>query len=139
MLWFHPFCTMPCSSIPPGECGCIDCAPPEPMVIEIAPFSDVRVLWEGPDVYHLSTDRCGCGCSIEELLAEPSYGTHFVTAGIESYSGYDCWGSCGVDPDGIVHGASPAGERYCALADSSVPVTGDMVLVLGGAECWERW
>jgi hypothetical protein len=139
MLWYHPFCTLACSSIPAGECGCIDCAPPEPAVIEIPPSSEYRVAWEGPHVFALDTDRCGCACSIEELLADPTYGPHFVTAGVESYSEYECWGACAVDPDGVVHGAYASGERHCALADAGVPVEGDMVLVLGGAECWERW
>ncbi len=139
IFWFSPFCTMSCASIPGDECGCIDCAPPEPVVLEIPPSSDVRVEWTGPSVYRMSTDRCGCGCSIEELLAEPSYGAHFVTAGVESYTGYACWGACGAGSDGLIHAASPDGERLCALADASVPVVGDMVLVLGGAECWGRW
>jgi hypothetical protein len=140
MLWYHPFCTLSCASIPAGECGCIDCAPPEPMVIEIPPSSEYRVAWEGPHVFTLEMDRCGCACSVEELLAEPSYGPHYVTAGVVSYSSYDCWaGWCSPDPDGVIHAASPSGERRCALADAGVPVVGDMVLVLGGAECWERW
>ena len=137
--WFHPFCMLDCASIPDGECACIDCAPHEPVVVEIPPSSDVRLEWAGPSVFHTSVDACGCGCSMDELLAEPSYGPHFVTAGVESYSDYDCWGSCGMDSDGIIHGAYPQGERHCALADADVPVRGDMVLVLGGAECWREW
>jgi hypothetical protein len=139
MHWFPPFCTLPCPSMPGDECGCIDCAPPEPVVVEVPPASEIRVLWEGPLVYTLSNDRCGCDCSIEEQLNEPSYAPHIVDAGVESYSGYACWGGCGVDPDGFIHAAYTDGERYCAQAASSLPLTGDMVLVLGGAECWERW
>lgn len=137
--WFHPFCTVSCASIPPGECGCMECEPYLPVMLEIPPEGEVRIEWDGPDVFHIFEDDCGCWCTVPEPLVLPGVEPHYVVAGFESWSGFACWGGCGPDEDGIIHDAYPDGERLCALADAWLPAREDMVLVLGGAVCWEDW
>jgi len=139
ILWFHPGCTVDCEDIPPDECGCVDCDAPEPAVLEVPAGGEYWVQWDGPDVFQLGIDSCGCQCALPEPLLAPGMESHYVTAGVESWSGYACWGGCGAGPDGVIHGAYTDGERSCALADSWLPIEGGMILVLGGAPCWEEW
>ena len=95
-FWFHIVCTTSCDDIPPGECRCVECEPMELAVLEIPPGNEVEVVWSGPEVFHEGWDPCGCLCSDPELLLGPEIGPHYVTAGIESWSSYECIGECGI-------------------------------------------
>lgn len=136
--WFYPECAIRCDEIPAGECGCIECEPTLPVALELGPGERVEIEWDGPDVFRYGTDACGCPCVLSEPLARADLGPHYVISGVMGYTGYACYG-CTPDEDGVIRGASPDGETHCALADSWLPIEGEVVLVLGGAECWEVW
>jgi hypothetical protein len=108
-------------------------------MMEIGPGESQRIDWLEPFVFHVGYDACGCACSDPEFLDRPDLEPHYVVAGIESWSGYTCLGACAPDDLGLIRDATPFGERFCALADAWLPVSGDLTLVLGGAGCWDDW
>lgn len=133
-LWFPPPCTMDCADVPEGECACLECEPADPVMRELGPFGEVLVEWEGPDVYTLVEDECGCFCARAEPLLYP--GSNVV--GLVSYSGYSCPDDCPPHA-GLIEGAVPDGSRRCATRIVDLPWEEESLTILMGTVCDSDW
>jgi hypothetical protein len=135
-LWFHPPCTADCDEIPEGECGCLECEPADPVMLEFGPFGEVLIEWEGPQVYTVEEDACGCPCVRERHVPVPSE----LIVGLVSWESYACTVSgCGPDADGIILGAGPDGERLCATRFLDLPFDDGEFTLLMGTVCDSDW
>jgi hypothetical protein len=135
--WFRPPCTLDCEDIPPGECGCMECDPRERVVREIAPMTEAAVHWNGPDIFMLDEDECGCTCTRSMPLTLPlDMSTIFLT-----WSSYDCpGGPCAMDEGGSIYGAIPDGSISCNGTYMGVPnLPEDFMYTLDGGPCPDGW
>jgi hypothetical protein len=132
--WFRPPCTSICEEIPAGECGCLECDP-DPVMMEFQPFGEVSITWHGPDVYVLDEDSCGCTCVHVEELRDPAT----VVVGLVSWDSLSCPTTCTPDFDGLVHGATPDGNRLCGTRVLDIPLETDRVTLLMGTVCDSDW
>lgn len=134
-FWFHPPCTMDCEEVPEGECACLECEPDEPVMREFEPFGEVLVEWEGPDVYTLEEDECGCFCARARPLMSPDA----IDVGLVSHEGYSCAGDCAPDAGGLIAGALPDGNRRCGTLYLELPYERDDLTLLMGTVCEGDW
>jgi hypothetical protein len=134
--WFHPPCTADCEEIPEGECGCLDCEPHDPVMMEFQPFGEVEIHWRGPEIYVFEEDSCGCTCvRTRELTAEGS-----IQVGLVAWDG--CThpdGECVPDAEGLVPGATPDGNRRCTARQWDLPYEPERPTLRFGTVCDSEW
>lgn len=135
-LWFHPPCTTDCEDIPEGECGCLECEPADPVMREFEPFGEILVHWEGPHVYTLEEDSCGCTCARAAELPLP----HEIIVGMVSYYTYECLTTdCAPDASSLIADSIPHGDRRCATHFMDIPHDDEQWTILMGTVCDSDW
>lgn len=122
--FWPPFCMADCGSVGPGEECCVMC---DIMmsVKELEGGEDLRVEWDGENLYTVVDDYCTCSCyravGVEAMMYEVR---------VCVFPSFSCvWDPCEADENGVYEGAHVEGPEFCGSVNFDMPYTEAEVVI----------